>query len=130
MPTPERPPLTDRQAECLSIIRKHWIEHGCSPTTRYICEQMGMSASPEAAITHIRPLLKKGYLRAVEGHRSGAKSSKGKGPRTFVLTDTEIVVKVKRGRVRVAFTGPAVEMTREEWQKWLEEMLKEANSLP
>src|SRR5580693_8951955 len=113
-----RPPLTDRQAECLGIIRRHWIDQGCSPTTRYICGQMGMGASPEGAMTHIRPLVRKGYLRAVEGHRSGAKSSSGKGPRSYVLVDTEIVVRKKGRKVGITLTGPAVTMTRDEWQKW------------
>ncbi len=123
-----RPPLTDRQTKCLAIIRRHWIEHGCSPTTRYICDQMGSSGSPEAAMAHIRPLVRKGYLRAVEGHRSGAKTSKGKSTRAYVLVDTEIVVKRKGRKVRIVLTGPGVEMTREEWRGWLEERLKEARS--
>jgi hypothetical protein len=49
-------------------------------------------------------------------HRSGAKTSKGKTPRAYVLVDTEIVVKRKGGKVRIVLTGPGVEMTREEWR--------------
>jgi hypothetical protein len=67
-----------------------------------------------------------GYLRAVEGHRSGAKTSAGKSPRTYVLVDSEIVVRRKGGKVRIVLTGPGVEMTREEWREWLEERLNEA----
>jgi SOS-response transcriptional repressor LexA len=127
MPTPaaDRPPLTDRQAECLAIIRKHWLKHGCSPTTRYICDQMGMSGSPEGAMAHIRPLVRKGYLRAVEGHRSGAKTAQGNPPRAYVLTDTEIVLKRKGSNVRIVLTGPEVVMTREEWRKWLLDRLED-----
>jgi SOS-response transcriptional repressor LexA len=126
MPTPERPPLTDRQAECLSVIRKHWLEHGSSPTTRYICDQMGMSGSPEGAMAHIRPLVKKGYLRAVDGHPSGAKTDEGKQPpRAYVLTDTEIVVKRKESKVRIVLTGPEVVMMREEWRQWLLDRLED-----
>jgi SOS-response transcriptional repressor LexA len=80
-----RPPLTDRQAECIAIIRRYWIEHGTSPTVRLICEEMGMSSSPEGAMSHIRSLVKKGYLRAVEGHRSGSRRRDGQPPRAYVL---------------------------------------------
>jgi hypothetical protein len=79
-------------------------------------------------MTHIRPLVRKGYLRAVEGHRSGAKTSEGKTPRTYVLVDTEIVVKRKGSKVRIVLTGPGVEMSREEWRKWLAERLNETQS--
>jgi hypothetical protein len=76
-------------------------------------------------MTHTRPIVRKGCLRAVEGHRSGAKTSKGSTPRSYVLVDTEIVVKRKGSKVRIVLTGPGVEMTREEWRKWLEARLKE-----
>jgi hypothetical protein len=66
---------------------------------------------------HIRPLVKKGYLRAVDGHRSGAARRDGKPPRAYVLVDVEILVKRKGGKVRIALTGPEVVMTREEWRE-------------
>jgi hypothetical protein len=44
------------------------------------------------------------------------------------LVDTEIMVIMNGGKVRVALTGPEVVMTREEWRKWLEEKLKESGS--
>jgi hypothetical protein len=71
---------------------------------------------------HLKALLKKGYLRVVEGHRSGGKTRDGKPPRAYVLVDTEIVVTKKGGKVRVALTGPDVVMTREEWREWLGEV--------
>jgi hypothetical protein len=86
---------------------------------------MGMSGSPEAAMGHIRALVKKGFLRPVHGHRSGAKTRDGKPPRAYVLVDTEVVVKLKGSKVRVALTGPEVVMTKEEWRQWLEERLEE-----
>jgi hypothetical protein len=83
---------------------------------------------PNAAASHILPLKRKGYVRAAEGHRSGVKTKDGKAPQAYVLTDPEIVVKMKRGKVRVVLTGPGVEMKREEWRKRLEVRLKEARS--
>jgi hypothetical protein len=41
---------------------------------------------------------------------------------------TEVVVKKKGGKVRIVLTEPGVEMTQEEWRKWLEERLKETRS--
>jgi hypothetical protein len=125
MPTPERPALTDRQAECLAIFRQHWIEHGCSPTLLVICRQMGMWGSSEGAMSHIRALMRKGYLRAVAGYRGGTTRKDGQSSRAYILTDNEIVVKRKGGRVRVAMTGPDVVMSREEWRKWLQERWRE-----
>jgi hypothetical protein len=61
----------------------------------------------------------------VERTRVGAKTKKGRGPRTYVPVDAEIVLSKKGDRVRVALTGPVVVMTLEEWRQWLEEMLGE-----
>jgi hypothetical protein len=123
MQTPDRPPLTDRQAECLAVIRRHWVEHGCTPTKLQICEAMGMSSTPSAANAHLKPLFRKGYLRVVRGQHGGPLREGANGPQSYVLVDTEIVVKRNANLIRIALTGPSVEMTLAEWRGWLEERL-------
>ena len=54
----ERQPLTDRQPECVAVIRQHWVEEGCSPTLHQMCDEMGMGRNPSAAIGHLKPLVK------------------------------------------------------------------------
>jgi SOS-response transcriptional repressor LexA len=124
---PDRPPLTKRQAQCLAIIRRHWIEHGHSPSLLYICQEFGISASANGAMAHIRLLVKKGYLRGVPAHHRDVKKRTTAERVTYVLTDPELVVKTKGERVRIAMTGPGVEMSRDEWKEWLEERLGEVN---
>lgn len=55
------PPLTNRQSEILRFIAKFTNEKGFPPTLRGICKATGM-ASPHAAFSHVRALIKKGVL--------------------------------------------------------------------
>ena len=118
-----RRPLTDRQAECLAVIRGYWIEHGLPPTLLTISKLMGMEPNASAAKAHIRLMVRKGYLRGVQRN---SKVKKRADYQTYVPTDAELVVQKKGGQVRIAMTGPGVEMTRDEWRKWLKEQLAEA----
>ena len=126
---PNRPPLTKRQAQCLAIIRRHWIEHGHSPSLLYICQEFGISPHANGAMAHIRLLLKKGYLRAVPAHHRDVQNRTKAAYVTYVLADPELVVKGKGGRVRIAMTGPGVEMSKADWEEWLTRQLAKVRGM-
>jgi len=57
--------LTERQCQVLNYIMEHLVEHQFTPTQRNIAEHFGW-AGPNAAMAHVRPLIRKGYLTTVK----------------------------------------------------------------
>jgi len=60
-PMAEPRPLTDRQREVYDWVVEFCEIHGYSPTLRELCKAFGFS-SPNAAVCHLEPLRKKGWL--------------------------------------------------------------------
>jgi SOS-response transcriptional repressor LexA len=84
-PPPEgrRPPdLTRRQFDVLRFFLGHCREHGRPPTLRETAACVG-SHHPNAARTHVGPLIRKGYLRRHPAIRGGLLP----GPRSYELCD-------------------------------------------
>jgi repressor LexA len=54
-------PLTDRQREILAWLVRYINQHGYSPTLRELCLAFGF-ASPNAAMCHLVPLARKGWI--------------------------------------------------------------------
>src|SRR5947209_3224019 len=68
MNTTDRP-LTDRQQQILAWIAAYVRVHGFGPTVREVAAAMG-SVSPNGAMSLIRPLRRKGYLRPHNGKKA------------------------------------------------------------
>ena len=64
--TTERRPLTHRQAEVLRFIRDFVQRHGVSPSFREICRQFSFRSESSGAVSHLRALTRKGYLRQLD----------------------------------------------------------------
>lgn len=58
----ERPPLTDRQAELLAMIRDHIAAHGYAPSFAELRDGMGV-CSPASITRWVQVLVRKGYLK-------------------------------------------------------------------
>ena len=54
-------PLTKKQEEVLTSIKKYIAKNGYSPSVREICEMMNLS-STATVFVHMRHLMNKGYL--------------------------------------------------------------------
>jgi len=54
------PPLTERQAECLTFILSYFNQHKLYPTQREVAVAMNIQSS--TAEMYLEPLRKKGYL--------------------------------------------------------------------
>ena len=59
---PPREPLTDRQRAVYDWIVEFCQDKGYSPTVRELCRAFGFH-STNAAVCHLRPLARKGYVR-------------------------------------------------------------------
>ena len=59
------PPLTKRQAECLSFLFDYFSERRYYPTQREITKRMNLKTN--SAATFLEPLYKKGYLKKEPG---------------------------------------------------------------
>ena len=55
------PPLTPAQRQHPAFLVAHTLEHGIPPTIVEVCNALGF-ASRNAAVSHLRPLVRKGYL--------------------------------------------------------------------
>lgn len=67
--TDDQPKMTDRQREVYDFIIQSIRDRGCPPTLREIGAHIG-SAAPNAAVSHIEALIKKGYItRSAEKSR-------------------------------------------------------------
>jgi DNA-binding MarR family transcriptional regulator len=65
---PERlPTLTNKQARTLEYIYRFYIEHRDYPTHREIAEALKIKSTN--AMPFVNPLIKKGYLKRVNGPR-------------------------------------------------------------
>ncbi len=58
-------PLTKKQEEVLTVIKKYIAEHGYSPSVREVCELMNLS-STATVFVHMRHLMNKGYLKQTD----------------------------------------------------------------
>lgn len=58
-------PLTRKQEEVLTCIKKYIAKHGYSPSVREVCEMMNLS-STATAFVHMRHLMNKGYLKQTD----------------------------------------------------------------
>ena len=56
-------PLTKRQQDVLSFIKKYTANHGFPPTIREICSGVNLS-SPATVFVHIKNLEKNGYIKS------------------------------------------------------------------
>lgn len=56
--------LTEKQARILDFIRRHYREAGLPPSLREVCDEFGFM-STNAAWCHIKPLLRRGYVRRI-----------------------------------------------------------------
>ena len=55
-------PLTEMQERVLRFIKANLLAYGVSPSIREIVAELGFSGT-NAVMCHIKPLVKKGYLR-------------------------------------------------------------------
>jgi SOS-response transcriptional repressor LexA len=101
--------LTERQRTVYEFVRRRLLDTGAPPTARQIVAHIG-ATSPNALAVHLRALIRKGYLRAVD-HRRGA----GK---CYVPAAPELVAQRDGPVVRVGTTGPLV-LSVEQWEAWL-----------
>jgi DNA-binding MarR family transcriptional regulator len=62
------PPLTEKQAKCLTFIAGYFSEHGIYPTQREIIDAMGFTST--TAEMYLEPLRRKGYLQRKARGRS------------------------------------------------------------
>jgi repressor LexA len=62
----ERQPLTARQTDVLNWITGYINVHGYSPTVREIQHAYGW-ATPNATMSHLRPMRRKGHVTWVDG---------------------------------------------------------------
>ena len=58
-------PLTKKQEEVLTSIKKYIAKNGYSPSVREICEMMNLS-STATVFVHMRHLMNKGYLKQAD----------------------------------------------------------------
>jgi len=74
------PPLTGRQREVLSAIRRSQIHHGWTPSVRDLAVELGLR-SPSTVQQHLVALERKGYLV-----RPGAGAGRARMVRVLVIT--------------------------------------------
>ena len=60
-----RPPLTERQARVLAIIRRFTAERGFPPTIRDLCGEYGCKG--QSMRQHLKLIEKKGYIARTPG---------------------------------------------------------------
>ena len=58
-------PLTKKQEEVLTAIKKYIAQNGYSPSVREVCELMNLS-STATVFVHMRHLMNKGYLKQTD----------------------------------------------------------------
>lgn len=58
-------PLTKKQEEVLTSIKKYIAKHGYSPSVREVCEMMNLN-STATVFVHMRHLMNKGYLKQTD----------------------------------------------------------------
>ena len=58
--------ITRREAQVLRYIRRHVVQHGCTPTPREIVDQFGM-CPPECVAAHLNALQRKGCIHLTPG---------------------------------------------------------------
>ncbi len=58
-------PLTKKQEEVLTVIKKFIAKNGYSPSVREVCELMNLS-STATVFVHMRHLMNKGYLKQTD----------------------------------------------------------------
>ncbi len=58
-------PLTKKQEEVLTVIKKYIAKNGYSPSVREVCEMMNLS-STATVFVHMRHLMNKGYLKQAD----------------------------------------------------------------
>ena len=58
-------PLTKKQEEVLTSIKKYIAKNGYSPSVREVCEMMNLS-STATVFVHMRHLMNKGYLKQAD----------------------------------------------------------------
>ncbi len=58
-------PLTKKQEEVLTSIKKYIAKNGYSPSVREVCEMMNLS-STATVFVHMRHLMNKGYLKQTD----------------------------------------------------------------
>jgi hypothetical protein len=124
MPTPradDRPAMTDAQRRVYEFVRKYWLAHGAAPTVRQIVKEFGFAGNNSASC-HLVPLVKKGWLRRVQIHRTGPKGGFGYAP-----VDSEIVATLRPQGVRVVISGPDATLSLPAWRSWLLAQLEKAS---
>ena len=62
-------PLTARQAQVMRVIVSHYARHGFGPSIRDVMRAIG-STSPNGALCHLRPLVKKNLIRMADNGRA------------------------------------------------------------
>ncbi len=60
-PTPERPPITERQLDVLRTVDRLRREDGLPPAVRQLCKVLGI-ASTNGVADHLRALQRKGLI--------------------------------------------------------------------
>ena len=75
--------LTRREAKVLRYIRRHVVQHGCTPTPREIIGQFGIRP-PDRVAHYLDALQRKGCIRWTPGrYRSIELAESNLGPRQF-----------------------------------------------
>lgn len=69
-------PLTERQREILVWLFRYIDEHGYSPTVRELCQAFSFD-SPNGAVSHLRPLRRKGWVTWQDGHARTLRITEG-----------------------------------------------------
>jgi hypothetical protein len=115
--------LTPSQQKIYNFVLRHWFFYGFPATLRDLCTEFGHS-SPNAPASHLRALIKKGFVRKIKHRGSGLAKT------VYAPTKPLLIAECGRdNRVLVGSVGGAVNFDPREWIAWLRNELTKAKAI-
>lgn len=102
-------PLTKKQEEVLTAIKKYIAKNGYSPSVREVCELMNLS-STATVFVHMRHLMNKGYLKQADNK---FRTLEVLVPNEYLETNDEVISVPLLGKVTCGNPIEAIEFPDE-----------------
>ena len=102
-------PLTKKQEEALTCIKKYIAKNGYSPSVREVCEMMGLS-STATGFVHMRHLMNKGYIKQTDNK---FRTLEVLVPNEYIETNDEVISVPLLGKVTCGNPIEAIEFPDE-----------------